>query len=131
VQPILEAIRAADPILLNSLTFLVGIVAGHRIALVRDKRQEFNAAVAPLRAELIKSIETGGHWMHVPSSIELDRFEHLLWPWTRRRLRRAIASYRHGSKERENYDPETGISEVDTAYNIAAARLLLPFFKPR
>jgi hypothetical protein len=40
------------------ITFALGHFIGHRAAVKRDKRKEFNALSAPIRAELLKQIET-------------------------------------------------------------------------
>lgn len=40
------------------ITFALGHFIGHRAAVRRDKRKEFNSLAAPIRAELLKQIET-------------------------------------------------------------------------
>ncbi|GHD90658.1 hypothetical protein GCM10011445_07000 [Pseudocitrobacter faecalis] len=40
------------------ITFALGHFIGHRTAVKRDKRKEFNSLAAPIRAELLKQIET-------------------------------------------------------------------------
>jgi len=40
------------------ITFALGHFIGHRAAVKRDKRKEFNSLAAPIRAELLKQIET-------------------------------------------------------------------------
>lgn len=40
------------------ITFFAGHFIGHRAAVKRDKRKEFNSLAAPIRTELLKQIET-------------------------------------------------------------------------
>ncbi len=42
-------------------TFLLGVLLGHRTALWRDKRQEFNEAADPVRAWLLSELEAKQH----------------------------------------------------------------------
>jgi hypothetical protein len=97
------AVFAKDsPIVFNGLSFLAGLYIGHRIALSRDKRQEFNVAVDPVREMLIRSIASPRWWVNIPSDIEIDRFEHLMMPWRRRAMRRALDRLKecHRTQER-------------------------------
>lgn len=56
-----EAIQAYIPLIAIAWTiisFWVGHFVGHKTALSRDKRKEFNAIVSPIRVELLKQINT-------------------------------------------------------------------------
>ncbi|MEH6384309.1 MAG: hypothetical protein V7780_06855 [Colwellia sp.] len=46
-----------DPILSGILGVLVGGLIGHRLALGRDKRKEFNDCIFPLREKLLHQID--------------------------------------------------------------------------
>ena len=131
MHPVLEFIRGIDPILLNSLTFLIGLIAGNRIAIVRDKRQEFNAAIAPLRARLLMDRKRPTTQDKRPTDVEIDLIERHLWPLARRNFRLRLRQYqecreeqRRGENSRETYyaDPKAISASIDR---------LLTTIKPR
>lgn len=73
------------------LSFFLGLFLGHRLALGRDKRREFNDAALPIRTWLLHEIERPG-WRR-PSAIELDTFiAYLSWRH-RRRFRSLYEAY--------------------------------------
>jgi len=41
--------------LVSLLTFFLGLILGHWLAIVRDKRKEFNKAVTPVRNWLLRA----------------------------------------------------------------------------
>jgi hypothetical protein len=70
--------------------FFLGLYIGHRLALGRDRRNEYNEIIEPLRERLVKQrdepgVMSGG----TLSSVELDRLDPYLWRWNRRRVREA------------------------------------------
>ncbi|MGQ0430115.1 MAG: hypothetical protein ACT4UQ_09300 [Gammaproteobacteria bacterium] len=74
---------------LSIATFAVGLWAGDRLALSRDRRKEFNDAALPIREWLIREIERPSALRAFPSLTELDLFESYLSRWQRRRFRAA------------------------------------------
>lgn len=124
MQQLLDLVRSADPILLNSLAFFVGLILGHRIALARDKRQEFNAAVAPIRARFIRQADYAPS-IESPSPVELDGFEHLMWWWRRAALRDAIERLQKSQSENCRQTADGDIYYVNKPeINLAASRVL-------
>ncbi len=75
---------------LDASIFLIGLLVGNRLAILRDKRREYNEATRPFRKWIIKELErpTGAHR---PSEIEISEVEALLPPWKRRRFRAVVA----------------------------------------
>jgi hypothetical protein len=76
------------------VTFLLGLLLGHRLALGRDKRQEFNAAALPVRGWLLQQEGTPNPCSHAPSQLEIDTFESCLGARDRGLFRAALADYR-------------------------------------
>ena len=70
------------------LTFLIGLLVGHRTALWRDRRKEFNDAAAPVRSYLLAESKEPSPYRQWPSADELDLFEQCLG-WQRRGFRKA------------------------------------------
>lgn len=104
--------------LVSLASFLSGLLIGHRFALGRDKRKEFNSAAKTIRPSIEKAL-------HYPS--ELARLDdHHLWllesttrPWRRHSLRKAIRRYNEALQECRN-DKHLG----QIAVSEAAANLL-------
>ncbi len=60
------------------LTFLLGFVISHFTAIWRDRRKEFNAAAAPIRAYLLAQMEQPTLVSGKPTDVEMDLFrQHL------------------------------------------------------
>lgn len=59
---------------MSLLTFFVGLLAGHRLQLARDRRKEFNKAAAPVRAWILKQIESPCFMKKQLTTEELDVF---------------------------------------------------------
>lgn len=131
MNPVLEFIRGIDPILQNSLTFLVGLIVGNRIAIVRDKRQEFNAAIAPVRARLLVDRKRPTTQDKRPTDVEIDLIERHLWPLARRNFRLALRQYEECRKEqrRSNTRGETYYADPTTVS--ACISNILATIKPR
>ncbi|MCM2680623.1 hypothetical protein [Echinimonas agarilytica] len=55
------------------LTFLVGLVVGHRFALSRDKRKEFNEASVPLFEKLYNGVQSSST-SFFPDNLQLELF---------------------------------------------------------
>ena len=57
------------------VTFVVGVWLGHRSALRRDRRNDFNRAAAPVRALLRAAVASPSPMNRGPSVAELDMLE--------------------------------------------------------
>ncbi|MBK5204325.1 MAG: hypothetical protein JJD98_02640 [Polaromonas sp.] len=51
-------------------TFLLGLLIGHRFALGRDRRKEFNDAVRPIRAKLLEGLGRVNYMSYIPDAID-------------------------------------------------------------
>lgn len=91
----------------GGLSFLAGLFLGHRLAIGRDKRREFNDAALPIREWLLKEIESVG-WRR-PSEIEIDTFEACLSAWQRRRFVAALQAYRSEFTAQTRQDGSGGL----------------------
>ena len=107
-------------IIVGLFTFCIGLILGHRLALGRDLRKEFNETTNETYFELIRSIKndsTGG------IKIDCIRIEHYM-PWySRRSFRKCVERYQssiqgHGAS---TYHVETGTVSVD---EVAKAKIL-------
>lgn len=76
-----------NPYLLSFLTFCLGLFLGHRLALWRDRRKEFNEIAQPLREVLLKERDRASPLVKGLGVIEADRLESLLPFWRRRAFR--------------------------------------------
>ena len=71
------------------LTFLVGLLIGHRTALWRDRRKDFNAAAVPVLSFLLCELDNPSPYSKRPSAVELHLFETHQVFWRRNRFRKA------------------------------------------
>lgn len=117
--------------LIPVLTFLIGTLFGHRTALGRDRRQEFNAAALPIHNWALREIQSpGSHpW---PSIVELDALTQRLSRWRRRRFNRAWDDHSQAHRETLRQDPTTGLTYRDDSQPmVIALRTLLVHCRTR
>lgn len=116
------------------VTFVVGLVVGHKTTLSREKRKEWNELTADqyrvLRIEVETQGKAGGLSGHDFHLVEL----YMGW-FTRKRFRAALERYKVAARNaRGPYQVETGTVPVYTEALpelVEAARALLKFFRPR
>ncbi|KEK26506.1 hypothetical protein SXM_3976 [Shewanella xiamenensis] len=102
--------------LLSLLTFFLGLILGHWLSIGRDKRKEFNEAVIPVRAWLLREKESPNPYSRLPSEEELDIFIHYLRPWQRGVFLKHLKSYKELHHSLRVQDSYGGISyQSDTA----------------
>lgn len=112
-------------ILTSAFTFLLGLVLGHRLAISRDKRKEFNDAAAPIRGWFLGAKDSPNPYTRWPSEQELDRFLHYLWPWQRTTFQKRLASYKalHQARQVQDAAGQGRAHEVDGCARICARGL--------
>jgi len=93
-------------VLLSLLTFFLGLILGHWLAIGRDKRKEFNEAVVPVRAWLLRAKDSPSPFTRWPSEEEFDRFIHYLRPWQRVTFQKHLDRYKelhHSQQVQDSY----------------------------
>ena len=75
------------------VTFALGLLLGHRLALGRDRRKEFNEAARPVRQWLLKQASHLRWYVDEPSQIEMDCFTSCLSRRQRQRFALDLREY--------------------------------------
>ena len=104
------------------LTFALGLLLGHRTALWRDRRKEFNDAAKPVRAWLVAELDKPSPYRKRPGSAEVDQFVSCLG---RRHRKRFLAAWQRQDDERKGATYQDACGQVfyrDTAGIEAALR---------
>jgi hypothetical protein len=118
--------------LLSLLTFLLGLVLGNWLAIGRDKRQEFNEAVSPIRRWLIEEMKRPTSYGPWPSDHEVDRFAHCLSAWHQARFKALHQSKQIQDGRGEPADVRDRFKVVAVSVDSAQAyRLSVPYNRPR
>lgn len=84
------------------VTFVLGLLLGHRLALGRDKRKEFNEAAQPVREWLLQEASEPSPYRKQPSRLEMDTFVSCLSSRDRSRFNAALQDYRSECKNEES-----------------------------
>ena len=84
--------------------FLAGALVGNRIAIGRDKRNEFNTIVGPIRIRLVEALDSPNSASGCPTSVEVDRLDFYLGCFARRRFSAAIENYQKCCEEQRRQD---------------------------
>lgn len=112
------------------LTFLLGVLLGHRTALWRDRRKEFNDAAEPVRAYLIAEAASPSAYRHWPDIHEMDAFTMRLGWLDRRRFAVCWAAQQRAREDQErNSNGQANYAEPDAIR--AAVLACLPFTRLR
>lgn len=117
--------------LISVLSFLLGLILGHWLAIGRDKRKEFNEAAAPIRGWLLGAKDSPNPYMQWPSEQELDRFSHYLWPWQRSAFNKRLATYRALHQATQVQDAAGQVSYGDDAGIRRELNALFKYTSPR
>lgn len=124
-------ISLTEASIVSLLTFGLGVLMGHQLTLLRDRRQEFNAAARPIREWLLKVIlQPDGNWPK-PGVGEMHEFTSRLSQGNRVRFADAIDRYLD-SWDREHVVDEKGFWGLRNAQPVVeAAKEALKFTKLR
>ena len=128
-------ISATNLGLLNVASALVGTIVGHKWALGRDKRAEFNALTQDAMVALVKQIEAGkaGRPRHrVTMEWELLHVYLSRRQW--QRFSSDLEAYNAAGQDVSSHNFEDGTATVDLAkleHQIACAAQLLRYLRPR
>lgn len=134
MEQLLEFMRSAGPEMLGALGFLCGILLIHWLTIgrerARDKRQEFNNAAKPLRAELIAIRDNPSVYNRGLTNAEVEFIQGYMSPLRSWRFRRAIARYKKCSQQHKQ-DEIGQPSYSDPAAVSACAQEILGHMKLR
>lgn len=86
-------------LLTNFISLLAGLLIGNWLAIGRDRRNEFNAIVDPIRAMLLKERADPTPYTPGINDIDADRLHSVLPIWHRRAFSQAWLSYCQNKKE--------------------------------
>jgi hypothetical protein len=117
--------------LLSTLTFLIGLLVGHRTALWRDVRKEFNQAADPVRAFLLAERKGPGAYRVRPGVVELYGVEQRLTRWRRKRFTAAWQTYERACEQARQKDALGQVAYRDTVPILAAVEACLAFVRLR
>jgi len=99
-------LRPVAAFVIPIITFVLGGFLGHWLAVVRDKRKEFNEAAQPIRAFLLGEERALYHPERRPSVAQWDAFESCL-------SRRHRVRFTDARKEYEDSDPgQSGVGPI-------------------
>ena len=111
--------------LLSTLTFLVGLLVGHRTALGRDIRQEFNRAADPVQSFLLSELGLPSAYRVRPDLVALYGVEQRLPRWKRKRFTAAWQGYEQACQNARQQDESGAVFYGETiAIRKAVARCL-------
>lgn len=118
-------------LLINFLTFLLGLLLGNWLAIGRDRRREFNEAAQPLREWLLSEIDSPSAYRERPSPIEIDTFVSCLSWWRRGRFRAALERQDQVRRAAEKQSSYGEVQYSDDSPIKAALRDCLSFTERR
>lgn len=81
-----------NPGLLGFSIFILGLLIGNRLAILRDRRKERNEAAKPIREWLLGELETPSAYSKRPTLANIDLLTQYLPPWEKRKF---LAAWRH------------------------------------
>jgi hypothetical protein len=127
LDAIWHAIANPNAALLSFLTFFLGLFLGNRLALGRERRVEFNASAAPVRAWLLREIKQPANPSRWPDAIELDTFASCLSSRQRQVFQQTCAGLAEAQRSAMVQGPSGDISYPDTSSIQQFLNKLLPY----
>jgi len=91
-----------------AFTAAIGFLAGHFLAIGRDRRKEFNEAAEILTIKLIAERNNASPFVHCPTDIEFEIFSLHLPFWKRGRFNRCIKKYKKTKIDNQCQNGESG-----------------------
>jgi hypothetical protein len=82
------------------LTGLIGLLVGNRLAIGRDRRNEFNSLAEPIRKLLLREKERLNPYSPIPDKIDLLLLRERLPFWKRKRFDQALFNYQKSKNEK-------------------------------
>ena len=109
------------------LTFLLGLVAGHRLTLGRDRRKERNEAAMPIREWLLRQVERPSPYGKQPGLADQDAFVQCLPSRERKGFSEALIALDHAEACERQKDGAGQVSYRDPDRVRRAAKDCLRF----
>ncbi len=125
---ILEALQHPA---LPLLTFLLGVLLGHRTALGRDRRKEFNEACDPVRAWALAEAKGPSAYRAAPGLVEWDRLQQRTSARHWRRIDAARHTHAKACQQQRQHGPLGEVTYTDPAPVQRAALVLAGLLKQR
>jgi len=101
-----------NPGFYSILTFFLGLILGHWLALGRDKRKEFNEAASDIYGKVYDYLKTNSKH-HLPTLKELELFAKFIPIYRRKKYLNLVSLYGEGLvKDKEAYYFDTDKAET-------------------
>jgi hypothetical protein len=116
LETVWRTLTSLSPTVVGLLTFLLGLLAGDRLSLGRERRTEYNDAATPIRAWLLSELKQPASPARWPAAIELDTLRAYLPWWRRASFSKACESLAEAQRTACVQDRSTGeVSYPDTS----------------
>jgi hypothetical protein len=119
--------------LTSVITFFIGFYGGHELAIIRDKRKEFNEKFTNTFVALNKQLQFPNCELNTKVVDTILIYNYFPF-WKHKKLKNIIKKYNDSQLDLSLYDAQTGevtFNENQIMKLKAAIKELLPYFKPR
>lgn len=123
----LGVISLEQSAIVGLLTFLLGLILGHRLSLGRDKRKEFNEIATPIRANLLKQIEvlrSGKFTQSLVTNQDFISLGMLIGKWREGKFKADRASYDAAQNNCGHFEHGEYVIDDLSSYLSATEKLL-------
>ena len=107
------------------------MLLGHRLALWRDRRKEFNESVAPIRRWLLELAENPSPFLAQPSKLEMDSFLCRLALHHRRSFEETLNTYQRELDAVTSQNQQTGEIELGDLFHARRQAAILLAYTQR